>query len=336
VSGPGRPTGGRPDAQALAAAQGLAPGATVGGRYRVACVLGAGATGVVVEAADEREGGARVALKAARADVPAAADRVRAEAVALGRLRHPGVVGLRALVVHAGAPVLALEPVRGSDLVSYVRADAAAVDRSGERGWLLGQATQPIGASAYAGCGAAGHARLRAVLPPLAAALEAVHAAGLVHGDVHADHVRVTDEGRVVLLDLGLATPVGARVDGSALPPATHLAPEHGDGAGGGTASPASDWYAVGVLVFQALTGRLPFEGGGREVAIRKQTVPPPSPRFLLGDEEVPPDLERACLALLAAAPSLRADGRALRAVVGPGVPADADAGAVRRDGARG
>src|SRR5439155_22015770 len=77
---------------------------------------------------------------------------------------------------------------------------------------------------------------------------------------------------------------------------------------------PASDWYAVGVMLYQALTGRLPFKGG-IEVLQRKQKEDPARPSTFR--EDLPPDLERLCVDLLQRDPSRRPDGRQVLARLG-------------------
>jgi serine/threonine protein kinase len=148
--------------------------------------------------------------------------------------------------------------------------------------------------------------RLRSALRQLAEALYALHAAGLVHRDIKSSNVRVTTEGRVVLLDFGLVIGTGtdtAWTQQIAGTPAC-MAPEQASSAAVG---PEADWYGLGVLLFEALTGRLPFDGSPLEVLARKQKEQAPAPTKL--DPRVPRDLDELCVALLSVDPAARPKG---------------------------
>ena len=279
-------------------------------RYRLGPPVGRGASATVYRAYD-RERDRWVALKLGEEGVEA----LRREHAALARVRHPHVVEAFELVP-GPPPAFAMELVEGPDLVRWVREDVpGAPRRAGPRRNLpmaFGYTLQEEGRSAYAPCTARGAARLRSALRALAGALEAVHGAGLLHLDVTRANVRVAGE-RPVLLDLGLARERGGREPLEVAGTAAALAPELGDGAPG----PGADWYALGVLAFEALTGRLPFDGGDVEVLVRKQSVS--APRAADVAPGAPADLDAACAALLAPSPRERADGAALRALLDGG-----------------
>ena len=119
----------------------------------------------------------------------------------------------------------------------------------------------------------------------------------------------VTRQGRVVLLDFGLSTDVDTRAepettDGHIVGTAAYMAPEQ---AAGRPVSVASDWYAVGVMLYRALTGRLPHAGKFLEILMDKQRKDParPAARF----EDIPHDLDRLCMDLLARDPGERPTG---------------------------
>jgi hypothetical protein len=148
--------------------------------------------------------------------------------------------------------------------------------------------------------------RLRAALRQLAEAVDALHRAGILHRDLKPSNVLVTGEGRVVVLDFGIVLPLrGAehkresreRMAGT---PA-YMAPEQGTGA---PLTAASDWYSVGIMLYEALTGRVPFSGKLHEVMEKKRCLDPPPP--MLYSEAVPPDLDALCMDLLARAPEQR------------------------------
>ena len=148
--------------------------------------------------------------------------------------------------------------------------------------------------------------RLRHAFTQLAEGLDALHRADLVHRDVKPSNVLVDSDGRVVILDFGLASAVADVSDEGVIGMGTlpFMAPEQWMGA---VPQPPSDWYAVGVALYQALTGSLPFGGKDRrELAWKKlHSVPPPPSEFCA----VPPDLEELCMALLARVPSERPSG---------------------------
>jgi tetratricopeptide (TPR) repeat protein len=146
-----------------------------------------------------------------------------------------------------------------------------------------------------------------------------LHGAGKVHRDVKPSNVLVTPEGRVVLLDFGVAADLRARASGprggeedAMVGTPLYMSPEQ---AVGEDVSPASDWYSVGVLLYRVLVGRTPFEGTSADVLTRKATLEAPLP----GDsvEGIPPDLDRLCRALLRLNPAERPNGRQILRMLG-------------------
>ena len=128
-------------------------------------------------------------------------------------------------------------------------------------------------------------------------------------------------DGRVVILDFGLATDVeeGAieqRTELLAAGTVSYMAPEQ---AAGTALTPAADWYAFGTMLYQALTGRLPFAGTAMQVMLAKQGTVPPPPRSLAPD--APADLDRLCARLLVTRPDDRPDGDAVIACLGSTAP---------------
>src|SRR5262249_8727604 len=141
--------------------------------------------------------------------------------------------------------------------------------------------------------------RLRPALRQLALGVHALHEAGWLHRDIKPSNVMVTGDGRGVLVDFGLVTEqrwsaaanraASERVIGT---PA-YMSPEQAAHTRLGT---ASDWYSVGVMLYEVLTGRLPFEGSLANVLAWKQHVDPRRPSELAA---VPSDLDELCMALL-------------------------------------
>lgn len=164
------------------------------------------------------------------------------------------------------------------------------------------------------------HPKIRHAFLHLAQGLHALHRHGKVHRDIKPTNVMVTREGRVVLLDFGLVAELAQLEDSSATNPQlvgtpAYMSPESALALPG---SPAGDWYGVGVMLFQALTGRLPFAGSLAEIFSSKQVAPPPSPSDWT--PALPEDIERLCLGLLDPDPETRLSGeQVIHALSTPG-----------------
>jgi serine/threonine protein kinase len=161
--------------------------------------------------------------------------------------------------------------------------------------------------------------RLRLALPQLCEAIAAIHAVGKLHRDLKPSNVLVTREGRVVVLDFGLAVDpepggIGQTVrEWTISGTPAYMAPEQ---AAGESPTAACDYYSLGVMLFEALTGSLPFHGSVYEVLRDKQYKDAPS----VSSADIPADLAWVCNALLARAPSSRPAAIVLRALLGTAV----------------
>jgi tetratricopeptide (TPR) repeat protein len=158
--------------------------------------------------------------------------------------------------------------------------------------------------------------RLRDVMHQVVSAVSALHAAGKLHRDLKPDNLMVTGEGRAVVLDFGISAErddgTYATLEAGLMGTPAYMAPEQ---AAGSPASESSDWYALGVLLFEALTGQVPFDGPFTEVLEQKQIVDPPAPSQVVSG--VPDDLDALCVRMLARDPSQRPNGRELLAAFG-------------------
>ena len=266
-------------------------------RFTLGERLGEGAHGEVFEAFD-RLRGTRVAIKTLRHTSPQNILRFKREFRALAQLRHPNVVELGELFEHEGRWFFTMELVEGRDFMRYVRGRAD--DESDE---TLTQPTASLG-----GCDVE---RLRAALVQLGRGLDALHRAGKIHRDVKPSNIRIRRDGRLVLLDFGLVTE--ARVDESSLPEQVvgtvgYMAPEQA--AATGPLSSAADCYAVGVLIYEALTGELPFTGPALDVLRAKRSRPVSIPQETAAT--APAGLVELCHALCRLDPAQRPSARAL------------------------
>jgi tetratricopeptide (TPR) repeat protein len=307
-------------------------------RHELVRRLGAGGYGVVFEAVDH-DTGERVALKLLRDLQPEALYRFKREFRALADVRHGNLVRLRELFSADDQWYFTMELVEGVDFLRAVGATARLVDAGAAA--LTGAATQigppspPIdglgrtvlltpaalatGSRGRGGPVGADPGRLRAALRQLADGVAALHRRGMLHRDLKPSNVLVTAAGRVVILDFGLVSELGQR--GRERPDVAgtveYMAPEQ---AAGLATTGACDWYSVGVMLFEALTGRLPFAGTILEVLAQKLERDPPPVRALAPD--APADLAALCMALLAPDPEERPDDDEVLALLGAAVPA--------------
>jgi tRNA A-37 threonylcarbamoyl transferase component Bud32 len=254
------------------------PGTLLGGRYEVIRPLGWGGMAEVYLTSDRllgRQVAVKVILERYAGDEQFAS-RFRREARAAASLNHPNVVAVHDVGTHDGNPFIVMEHVPGRTLAEVVHdGGPMPADRAAE----IGEAA--------------------------ARALGAAHAAGIVHRDVKPGNVMVTADGRIKVLDFGIAralrwTPLTdtPAVQGTV----EYMAPEYvrGEGADG-----RSDLYSLGAVLYELLTGRPPFTGDSPlQVAYRHLEEAPVPPDAVRAD--IPPALAAVVLRCLAKHPGDR------------------------------
>ena len=180
-----------------------------GDRYEVVRSLGEGGMGVVYEVVD-RERGARVALKTAQNLDANALYRFKAEFRALADVAHPGLVTLYDLVTDGPRPFFTMELVEGKSFLEWTRG-AASPTGGDTMPCTAIEAKEQVGATRRPSVAPPGHCdlvRLRPSARRLAEAIVVLHAAGKLHRDLKPSNVLITQKGRVVVLDFGLAIDV--------------------------------------------------------------------------------------------------------------------------------
>ena len=285
-------------------------------RFTLVRRVGTGGMGVVYEAYDQKRG-ELVALKTMRRVDPVALIRFKQEFRALSDITHPNLVNLYEMFVVEDRWFFTMELVEGCDFVTYVRirpVDDVPRGSSGsapsDRGKGVATPPTPGDGRDEAGPLLFDEARLRDAMRQLAVGVDALHQSGKLHRDIKPTNVLVTLEGRVVLLDFGLTADLETSgrhksPDRQIVGTVAHMSPEQ---AAGLPITAASDWYSVGVMLYEALTGRLPFDGLPQELIVAKRTQPPPSPAAVVAG--IPEDLVRLCLMLLDRDPARRPGGR--------------------------
>ena len=286
-------------------------------RFSIERRLGSGGFGVVYRAFD-RKRNAIVALKALRRADSDGLYRFKQEFRSLADISHPNLVSLYELLSEGDQWFFTMELVEGVSFLEYVRGTAPEPVLRDSRSLEVTVATParapalPLfrGRSAPAPAAPAGDApgsvdymRLRRSLYELGEGLHALHRAHKLHRDIKPSNVLVTRQGRVVLLDFGLVSDFGPDQMASLNLVGTpaYMSPEQ---AAGRPLSESSDWYSVGVVLFEALTGLQPFRGELFEVLVEKQRGEPPAPRDLV--DRVPDDLDGLCRSLLLRDPQHR------------------------------
>ena len=256
----------------------IGPGSELGERYELGHQLGSGGMATVYLAYDrllDREVAVKV-LADRFAQDPAFVERFRREASAAAGLNHPNIVAVYDRGEAESTYYIVMEYLSGPDLKKVIREQgpldpAVAVDNALQ----------------------------------ILSALTAAHGAGIVHRDIKPQNVMVGEDGRLRVADFGIAR---ADADqqmteaGSVIGTAQYLSPEQAQGE---ETTAASDTYAVGIVLYEMLTGRVPFDGDRPVTVAMKQINEPPIPPRVF-ESGIPHELDAAVLKSLSKRPEDR------------------------------
>jgi serine/threonine-protein kinase len=250
------------------------------GQYQLVEPIGEGGMGVVYKAW-QKSLKRTVAIKMIRAGTYASASekgRFQVEGEAIARLQHPYVVQVHEFNEHNGQPYLSMELLEGGTLASKLT----------KNGLPLQQAAQ--------------------LVQTLACAVEAAHQRHIIHRDLKPANVLLDAQGSPKIGDFGLArlldTEGGPTASNVVMGTPSYMAPEQAQGQAKDV-GPLVDVYALGAILYEALTGRPPFKGESKLHTLDLvRTVPPTRPTQLR--REVPRDLEAICLKCLEKEPARR------------------------------
>jgi len=256
----------------------IGPGSELGERYELGHQLGSGGMATVYLAYDkllDREVAVKV-LADRFAEDPAFVERFRREASAAAGLNHPNIVAVYDRGEAESTYYIVMEYLSGPDLKKVIREQgpldpAVAVDNALQ----------------------------------ILSALTAAHGAGIVHRDIKPQNVMVGEDGRLRVADFGIAR---ADADqqmteaGSVIGTAQYLSPEQAQGE---ETTAASDTYAVGIVLYEMLTGRVPFDGDRPVTVAMKQINEPPIPPRVF-ESGIPHELDAAVLKALSKRPEDR------------------------------
>ncbi len=249
----------------------LTTGTLFASRYQIVEELGGGGMGRVYRALDTKVG-EEIAIKVIKPEIAAdkaSVDRFKNELKIARKIVHKSVGRVYDLNEDRGTFYITMEYVRGEDLKAFIRS-------SGQ---------MAIGTS------------LR-VARQVAEGLAEAHGLGVVHRDLKPSNIMIDRDGNARIMDFGIARLVGARgITGGNVMIGTpeYMSPEQVEGK---EAGPASDLYSLGIVLFEMLTGRLPFEGEtALSVAVKQKSEAPPDPQKL--NPQIPEDLNRIILKCL-------------------------------------
>jgi serine/threonine protein kinase len=248
-------------------------GTVLAGRYKVESTLGSGGMAVVYRAEDDILG-RTVALKTLHdeyAEMPSFRRRFRQEARAMASLDHQNIVKVYDISQDGEVPFIVVECVAGRDVGDLL---------ANRRGGRLNEQF------------------VRRMAAPLLLALSYAHRRGIIHRDIKPSNILLTQEGTVKVADFGIARILeeddAAGAPGEIVGSARYMSPEQ---LRGEDATPRSDVYSVGVLLYHCLTGRPPFSGDVKSLARQHIHKDPTPPRKL--NRRISPDMEAVVLKAL-------------------------------------
>ena len=247
-------------------------------RYEVGRLLGAGGMAEVFEGRD-RLLARRVAIKVLQAQFardPSFLIRFKREAQAAASLSHPNIVGVYDTGTEDGTHFIVMEYVEGRTLKDVIRAEGPLYPE-----------------------------RAAEICADVCSALIAAHARGLIHRDIKPGNVMLTPEGKVKVMDFGIARATTSETitqTAAVVGTAQYISPEQAQGQ---TVDYRSDLYSVGCCLYEMLTGTVPFTGATPvAIAYRHVREDPTPPRML--NPDVPAPLEAICLKAMAKLPDNR------------------------------
>ena len=248
-------------------------GSIFGGRYRLVELLGQGGMATVYRALDTQLG-RDVTIKLLRPEYlrdPDFSSRFRQEAQNAASLSHPNVVTVYDYGEDPSGPFIVMEYVDGEDLATILKRNGSLPPTQAAR-----------------------------IAAAVARALEAAHARGIVHRDVKPGNVLIGRDGRVKVVDFGIARAIAEAqmtLPGTTLGSVHYFSPEQ---ARGEPTTAASDIFSLGIVLFEMLTGSRPWEGDSA-AAVALARLSPPVPDPVLLRPSLPSDLaaiDRKSLAL--------------------------------------
>ena len=248
------------------------------GRYEIVDRLGAGGMGTVYRARDpdlDRFVAIKVLAPALESD-PTCVERFKREARSIAALRHPNLMHVYEVGSHKHLHYFVMEYIDGSPLSRHLK----------EKGAL-------------------GVSESLRVAGQVLSALDKVHAAGIVHRDLKPANIMIDADGRAVVLDFGLSkdtTAMNLTGDGTIMGTPDYMAPEQIEGEDVG---PATDTYALGVMLYEMLAGKLPFHRKSAVLTMRAHCEESPPPLA-----ELKPDLPAELIRIVERAISRRVPSR--------------------------